>query len=118
MLHGNRDRDIYSVRRDSASADLSIVRLIISLTIILGFEISTADFKSAYMQSGPNQREIYVRPPNRINICQNTVWKLQRLPYGIIEAVWQCLCAIETWMTSVYNTERVPGLEPLFYKKG
>lgn len=118
VLHGNRDRDRYSVRRDSASADLSIVRLIILLAIILGFEISTADVKGAYMQSGPIQREIYVRPPSRINTRQNTVWKLQRLPYGIVEAGRQWLCAIETWMTSVYKTGRVPGVEQLFYKKG
>lgn len=65
-LHGNRDRDRYSVRRDSDSADLSIVRLIILLTIILGFEISTTDVKGANMQSGPIQREIYVQYPNRI----------------------------------------------------
>lgn len=63
VLHENRDRALYEVRRDSFSADLSVVRLIIFLGIILCFPFGTADVKGAYMQSGPIKREIYVRRP-------------------------------------------------------
>lgn len=118
VLHGHRDRDRYSVRRDSASADLSVVRLLISLASILNFSLATADVQGAYMQSGPIQRDIYVRPPRRIDHRQSTAWKLLRLPYGIVEAGRQWLCAIEDWLTRKYNMNRVLGVEQLFYKKG
>lgn len=53
VIHGNRDKVKYSVRRDSASADLSIVRLALYLGVNLGFCFGTADVKGAYIQSGP-----------------------------------------------------------------
>lgn len=89
VLHGNRGRVCFSVCRDSATADLSVIRLIISLATILGFQIVTADVKGAYMQSGPIQREIYVRPPTCIDKPRNTIRKLQRIPYGIAKAGFQ-----------------------------
>lgn len=61
VLHGNRDKDRFKVRRDSASAELFIVRLILSLASFLGFTIATADVKGAYMQSGDITRDIFVR---------------------------------------------------------
>lgn len=59
VLHGNRDKDKYIVRRDFASADLNVFRIVISLAQILDFRPATADVKGAYMQSGPIQRTVY-----------------------------------------------------------
>lgn len=98
-LHGNGDKDRFSVRRDSLSDDLSIVRMIISLSLLLGFNLATAHVKGAYMQSGPNHRDIYVRPRNRIDDRQTSIWKLLHLAYGIYEAGRRWLCTIENWMT-------------------
>lgn len=63
VLHGNRDRDRFGVLRNSASADTSVVRLVLSLGFNLGLDFGTADVKGAYMKSGPTKRGIYVRPP-------------------------------------------------------
>lgn len=98
VFHGNRNKDPFTVRRDSSSADLAVIRLTISLGVMLGFSFGVADVKGAYMQSGPAKRDIYVRPPKEFKQC-GKVWKLTRLPYGIVEAGRQCLCAVETWMT-------------------
>lgn len=56
VVHGNRDSEKDSVRSDRAAADMMIVRTVISLASILGFELATADIKGAYMQSGPITR--------------------------------------------------------------
>lgn len=117
VLHGNRDKDRFAVRRDSASADLSIVRLLLSLALILDFDIATADVKGAYMQSGPIKRELYVRPPKHI-AHRNVLWKLLRLPYGIVEAGRQWFCAAENWLTTVYGLTRIHAVDQLFYKQG
>lgn len=117
VLHGNRDKDRFTVRRDSASADLAAVRLLISLSQILKFCIATADIKGAYMQSGPIKRTLFVRPPKKL--CQKgMVWKLLRLPYGIVEAGRQWLCAVEQWMLEEYGLDKVPAVDQLFYKRG
>lgn len=63
VLYGHRDRDRFSVRRNSASAELSTARLLLALAQILKFWILTADVKDAHMQSGPIHRELYVMPP-------------------------------------------------------
>lgn len=117
VLYGNKGRDRYYIQRELAAAELFMVRLSISLTIILGFEIATGDVRSACTQSSPIQREIFVKPPNRINNRQKTVWKLQPLPHKIVESGGQWLCAIETWLASVCNVECVSGVERPFYNK-
>ena len=61
--HGNHDRDRNSVRRDSASAELTVIRLLLSLAITIGFSVWTTDVKGAYMQRGLIDRLILVRPP-------------------------------------------------------
>lgn len=117
VLHGNRDKDRYSVRRDSSSADLSVVRLTISIGLMLDFSFGVADVKGAYMQSGPAKRDIFVRPPRESHV-RGKIWKLLRLPYGIVEAGRQWLCSIESWMLKEYFMERVTGVEQLFVLRG
>lgn len=45
IFHGNRDRDRFSVRRDSSSSDLAVLRLFIYIRVIMDLRFSTADIK-------------------------------------------------------------------------
>lgn len=94
------------------------MRTVLSLASILDFEIATADFKGAYMQSGPINDYLYVRPPKQISERLNTVWKLLRLLYGVVEARRQWLCADNNWLLNEYNAEHFACVEQLFYKNG
>ena len=78
--HGNRDEGRFGVRRDSSSAELSVIRLLLALATILGFSIWTTDVKGAYMQSGLIDRLIYVRPPRGWKGPRGVLWRLLRLP--------------------------------------
>lgn len=40
VCHGNRDRDRFTVQRDSLSADLSVVRLRLFLSVLLRLEVA------------------------------------------------------------------------------
>lgn len=93
VLHGNRDKDRFPVRRDSASADLSDVRFILSLAQVQDPTDAAADVKAAYMESVPIKRELYVRPPKHI-AQRNVLRMLLCLPKGIVEAGRQWLCVI------------------------
>lgn len=66
VLHGNRDRDRFSVRGDSVSANLAIVLLLITIGFILSFIIGTTDVKGAYFQRGPARRDIFIHPPKKL----------------------------------------------------
>lgn len=81
--HGNRDDKKDSIRKDSATVQLNIIRLPLSLVTFLGFRLGAADIKGAYLQSGPIQRTIYVRPPRewyrRDATHWRVLWKLTKL---------------------------------------
>lgn len=47
VKYGHRDRDFFSIRRDSASADFSIVRLVVSLSVMLALPLGTAEVERA-----------------------------------------------------------------------
>ena len=119
--HGNRDDEKDSIRKDSATAQLNIIRLLLSLVTFLGFRIGTADIKGAYLQSGPFQRAIYVRPPRewyrRHRSDRKVLWKLTKLPYGIVEAGRQWQKTVEDWMLTDGGLKRVFGLSQLFIRR-
>lgn len=119
--HGNEDAEKDQVRKDSANAQLSIVRLLLSLTSFLGFKVCTADIKGAFLQSGPIQREIYFKPPREWHYVQKyrkgVLWKLLKMPYGIVEAGRQWMIASEEWMIKEAGLKRVFGISQLFVKR-
>lgn len=119
--HGNEDDEKNVIRKDSSNAQLAIVRLMLSLVTFLGFSIKTADIKGAYLQSGPITRELYVRPPREWHYTQHyskgKIWKLRKLPYGIVEAGRQWMIAVETWMLGEGGMSRVFGVSQLFVKR-
>lgn len=53
VSRGNRDDDKDSIRKDSTTAQLNIIRLLLFLVTFLGFRLATADIKGTYLQSGP-----------------------------------------------------------------
>ena len=56
--HGNRDVEKDDIRKDSATAQLSVIRSLLSIVTFLGFRLGFADIKGAYLQSGPIQGDI------------------------------------------------------------
>lgn len=119
--HGNRDVEKDSIRKDSATAQLGVIRLLLSIVTFLGFRLGFADIKGAYLQSGPIQRDIYVRPPKEWQgargMLWRVLWRLTKLPYGIVEAGRQWQKTIERWMMSEGGLETVFGLSQLFVQR-
>jgi hypothetical protein len=105
--HGNRDREKTGLRTDSATAQFAAIRLLLSLSVLIDFRLSSIDIYGAYLQADLLTRDIFVRPPFGWT-SPNIVWKLLRLAYGLVESgrLWQL--AIERWH-SEYGFEEVPG---------
>lgn len=119
--HGNEDAEKQDTRKDSAKDQLAVIRLMLSIVTFLAFFIKTADIKRAYLQIGPIKRQIYVRPPrkwfNGCNDNQGTLWKLIKLPYGIVEAGSQLMLAIGEWMLTNGRLGRNFGVNQLFIRR-
>lgn len=118
VLHGNRDDEKDVIRKDSAAADMLIVRIVIAIGTLLGFSFASTDIKGAYMQSGPILRHIYVRPPSGLGFDRNTFWHLTKLPYGIVEAGRQWLRVVEDWMRTGAGLSQAFGVSQLFVQRG
>lgn len=73
------------------------------------------------MQSGPIKQTIYVRPPEEWALTRDykrgTLWRLTKLPYGIVEASRQWQQTEETWMLQEMKFDRVKGFSQLFTKR-
>jgi hypothetical protein len=106
--HSNRDREKTGLRTDSATAQFAAIRLLLSLSVLLDFRLSSIDISGACLQAYPLTRDIIVRPPFGWT-SSNIVWKLLRPAYGLVERgrLWQL--AIERWL-SEYGFEEVPGV--------
>lgn len=61
--YGNRETEKNDIRKDPATAQLGIMRLLLSIVTIIGFDIATEDIKRAYLQSDQIKHTIYVRTP-------------------------------------------------------
>ena len=112
--HGNRDKDKESLRKDSATAQFSSIRSLLSAAAILQLDLATIDVKIAYLQAGSLNRDVFVRLPHGWSPSPLIVWKLLVPAYGLVESgrLWQL--AAEEWLFSTFKVECVPGLVQLF----
>jgi len=125
VAHGNEDRDKHTVRKDSAAAQFDVVRILLCVCSIKGLRLGKVDVKRAYLQSGPIRREIFVRPPREWHyFCyrnhrspRSVLWKLDKLPYGIVEAGRQWQKTAELWLLDEMCFERISSLSQLFVKR-
>lgn len=57
------------------------------------------------MPSGPIKRELYGRPPKHI-AERNSLWRLLRLPYAVVNEGRQWLCTIQQYLPGEYGMDR------------
>ena len=114
--HGNKDKEMEEIRKDSTTAQFPTIRALISIAACLGLSLAAIDIKSAYLQAGNLLREIYVRPPPGW-APPRVVWKLLKPAYGIVESGRKWQRVIDKWLKENEINE-VPGMPQLFTKVG
>lgn len=95
---GKRDKDKYEVRVDSSIAQFAVFRLVSSLAVVFNFRTASLDIKSAYLNAGSLERDIYVRPLKSWTPSRQTVLKFLKPTYGKTELdrLWQLV--VEWWL--------------------
>jgi hypothetical protein len=62
--HGNRDEENDALRKDSSTAQSSVIRLVLAIVMLHKFSMGSIDVVAAYLQSGPL--------PRRVRFCTST----------------------------------------------
>lgn len=78
------EEDTSQLKSDSPTCHKESLRLLLCILASKGWELHSIDIKSAYLQGCPIGRVLFLQPPK----CANTtkIWKLQKTPYGLVDA--------------------------------
>ena len=82
---GNHDIEKLNLRSDCPSILMEILRLVLSISVEMGWEIGSMDAVAAYLQALGFAREIFVRPPSE-ELAENVLWRLKAAAYGLVDS--------------------------------
>ena len=74
--HGNEDSDKENLHTEWCMCPPLGIRIISTTATVRGWRIVRADAKSAFLQTGPAERLVYVRPPAESANRMNVLWLL------------------------------------------
>ena len=85
-MRGDMELNKHLIPVDSPTTNKISVRLLLTLAVSLGWDISTADVERAFLQTEELSRDVYVRPPVEMELPRGKVLKLNRAAYGLLDA--------------------------------
>ena len=74
---------------DSPTIGKCVMRLAICIAVSKQWIIQSTDIKSAFLQSQPMNREVFIIPPIEAKSQPGYIWKLKRCLYGLNDAAKQ-----------------------------
>ena len=87
--HGNEDSQKRDLRTECCMCPPSGIRIMLAVASMSLWLITKADVKSAFLQTGQAQRDVYVVPPRESN-DRSHYWLLLTAAYGLVNnAKWQ-----------------------------
>ena len=111
--HGNKDKEKEQLKTDSCPCPPTGIRMLLSLATIMKWPVAKIDFKSAFLQTGFAQRDVYVVPP-RESRTKNHYWLLLTAAYGLVNANAKWQNAIDNYLTTL-GFLQVRYIPQLFY---
>ena len=85
-LRGDQERALHNIPRESPTVNKISVKLLVTLAVSQGWDISSIDVERAFLQSDQIEREVYVRPPVEMNLPRGKVLQLKKTAYGLVDA--------------------------------
>ena len=73
------------IQTDSPTVRKSNIKLVLTASARQHFDIKSQDVSSAFLQSKPIERDIFVRPPRERRI-PGVIWRLKKTVYGLVDA--------------------------------
>jgi hypothetical protein len=78
-----------NVPKDSPTVGKSTVRVFLAIAANKGWTVKTTDIKSAFLQSQPLERDVFLTPPKEARVPPGRVWHLRKCLYGLKDAARQ-----------------------------
>lgn len=94
-------------RKDENVIDMEVMRMLLSVKDLLNFVIGAVDIKSAFMKYGLINLDLYLSPPRHRGAHGELLWMLLEHKYGLPEAGFQWLLAVEKRIMNEYGLETV-----------
>ena len=85
-MRGDQELNKHLIPVDSPTTNKISVRLLLTLAVALGWDVSTADIERAFLQTEDLARDVFVRPPVEMGLPRDKVLKLNRAAYGLLDA--------------------------------
>ena len=83
-MRGDREQNKDEIRVDSPTAHKDSLKLALAITANEGFDLVSADIKSAFLQGKTLERKVFVVPPTEAK--QNgKLWLLEKGAYGLVD---------------------------------
>ena len=79
------EEDSSDMAKDSPTCSRECLRLVFVVASLMSWSLQSIDISAAFLQGGPIDREIYLKPPS--DICPaSEIWRLKRCIYGLNDA--------------------------------
>ena len=87
VARGDKELEAESIRSDSPTGSKIGLRLLLSICASTGWKCKSIDFKNAFLQGLPLDREVYMLPPKDYRDKNpNIVWRIVKPLYGLKDA--------------------------------
>ena len=83
--HGNKDHDKHTLKTDSSTGPPVGLRILLSLASMFKWPLAKVNFKSAFLQTGKAQREVFLTPPRK-RPDRNCYWLLLTAAFCVVNA--------------------------------
>lgn len=111
--HGNKDRDKHNLKTDFALCPPIGIRVLLSMANMFKWTLAKSDVKSAFLQTGTAERDIYVVPP-RESRKKSFYWHLLTAAYGLVNASAKWQDHSDSFFYEI-GFQQLPYIPHLFY---
>ena len=108
VARGFEDQEASLIRTDSPTCSKEGLRIALMIMQANHWVCNSLDFKTAFLQSNPFSREVYMSPPVEAKTADGTIWKLLKSIYGLNDAP-------RSWYISIREELVKLGAEPSKY---
>lgn len=112
--NGNEDALKDILTKDCTICPPAGLRIVESVASLFGWNVYKSDVKSAFLQTGNAERQIYVKPPRECKMRSTHLWLLLTAAYGLVNAKWQVQSGACGYELGLRECQQIPQL---FYKR-
>ena len=111
VVKGNEERG--DPRSDSPTASKDSFKMFLSISANEGFKLKSLDVTTAFLQSNPLEREVFIQPPPE-KANPGKAWKLLKPCYGLYDASRKWYMAVRETLLNM-KMKSVSGDDAFFY---